>query len=225
FIEEMLVVMDPFVNALFPPATLIPPRNGAGKTWSLAASPTLVPESICDGQSTTATVQNPPGCAIGVVGSPGQIASPNPLGARRGVLLASGITHPRGLLWLNSNWWVSDEALGFCRIDVNPINGVGSLSTCFQADANFIPGQPAASQPDGTGQQIVYVPDSSDFTSNIYRFIFTPGPGGGTLVLNGILDGISDRKGTWIQSVALPTGPFNDGALYILYADSGFMEK
>ena len=49
FIEEMLVVMDPFVNALFPPATLTPPRNGAGKTWSLAASPTLVPESICDG--------------------------------------------------------------------------------------------------------------------------------------------------------------------------------
>src|SRR6185437_5204005 len=43
--------------------------------------------------------------------------------------------------------------------------------------------------------------------------------------LTGILDGTSDRKGTWIQAVALPTGPFNDGALYILYADSGFVEK
>ena len=225
FIEEMLVVMDPFVDALFPPATMTPPRNGAGKTWSLAASPTLVPESICDGQSTTATVQNPPGCAIGVVGSPGQIASPNPLGARRGVLLASGITHPRGLLWLNSNWWVSDEALGFCRIDQNPISGLGSLSHCFQPDPTFFPGQTAASKPTATGQQVVYVPDSSGNTSNIYRFLFTPSATGGTLSQTGILDGTGSRKGLTLQTVALPTGPGNDGALYLGYSDSGFLEK
>lgn len=224
-VTNMTVVMDPFVNELFPAATLVPPRNNAGKTWFLQTSLSLAPEAQCDGQATTALIENPPGCAIGSVGSNGQDASPNPIAAKRAILLASGITHPRGLLWLNSNWWVSDEALGFCQISVNPINGVGSLTNCFQADANFIPGQPAASQPDGTGQQIVYVPDSSDLTSNIYRFIFTPGPGGGTLVLNGILDGTSDRKGTWIQSVALPTGPFNDGALYVLYADSAFVEK
>lgn len=224
FIEEMLVVMDPFVNALFPPATLIPPRNNAGKTWSLAASPTLVPESVCDGLSTTATIQNPPGCAISQLGSPGQIASPSPIAAKRAILLASGITHPRGLLWLNSHWWVSDEALGFCRIDQNPITGVGSLSHCFQPNATFFPGQTAASQPDVTGKQVVYVPDSSG-TPNIYRFLFTPDATGGTLVLNGILDGTGSRKGTTLQTVALPTGPFNDGALYLGYSDSGFLEK
>jgi hypothetical protein len=73
--------------------------------------------------------------------------------------------------------------------------------------------------------QTVYVPDASGFTSNIYRFLFTPSPTGGTLVLNGILNGVGSRKGTTIESVALPTGPFNDGALYLLYSDSGFTEK
>lgn len=225
FIEDMTVVMDPFVNALFPPATLIPPRANAGKGWLLPAAANLQPESVCDGLATTSVIQNPPGCAIASIGNNGQEASPNPAAAKRGILLASGVTHPRGLLWLNSNWWVSDEALGFCRIDQNPITGAGTLTNCFQADQTFIPGQSAASAPDASGQQLVYVPDASDFTSNIYRFIFTPNAAGGTLVLNGILDGTGSRKGTWIQSVALPTGPFNDGALYILYADSGFVEK
>jgi hypothetical protein len=229
-VANMTVVNDPFVNELFPPATLIPPRNNAGKTWELVASTTLAPESQCDGLSTTATIENPPGCSIGAIGSNGQEANPNPVAAKRAILLASGVTHPRGLLWLNSNWWVSDQALGFCRIDVNPLTGAGTLTNCFQADATFIPGQPAASAPDPTtGVQMVYVPDSQNpalgGTANIYRFIFTPDASGGTLVLNGVLDGIGSRKGQWPQSVALPTGPFNDGALYIGYADSGFIEK
>jgi len=224
-VADMTVATDPFVNALFPPATLIPPRNNAGKTWYLQTSASLAPEAQCDGQAVGAVIQNPPPCAISSIGSAGQVASPNPVAAKRAVLLASGVTHPRGLLWLQSNWWVSDEALGFCRIDINPLTGAGALTNCFQADATFIPGQPAAAPPDATGQQAVYVPDASGFTSAIYRFIFTPDATGGTLVLNGILDGTGSRKGTWVQSVALPTGPFNDGALYILYADSGFVEK
>jgi hypothetical protein len=224
-VEDMTVTMDPFVNALFPPAPLIAPRNGAGKTWLLAAAATLAPEAACDGLATTATIANPPGCAIGIIGNNGQEASPNPVAVKRGLLLAAGITHPRGVLWLASNWWVSDEALGFCRIDVNPITGNGTLSNCFQPDATFVPGQTAAGAPDANGVQVVYVPDASGNTANIYRFLFTPGAGGGTLVLNGILDGSGSRKGTWLQTVALPTGPFNDGALYIGYADSGFIEK
>jgi hypothetical protein len=224
-IEDMTVTMDPFVPTLFPPATLIPPRNNAGITWLLPASPTLAPESACDGLATTATQQNPPGCAVAVIGNNGQEASPNPIAAKRAVLLAAGVTHPRGLLWLNSNWWVSDEALGFCRIDQNPITGAGTLNACFQPDATFIPGQTAAGAPDANGVQVVYVPDASGVTANIYRFLFTPGPGGGTLVQNGVLDGTGSRKGNWLQTVALPTGPFNDGALYLGYADEGFIEK
>ena len=227
FIEDMTVVTDPFVNALFPPATLIPPRNNAGKGWLLAASTTLTPEASCDGRSTTATVQNPPPCAISSIGSPGQEPNQVPIAAKRGLLLVSGITHPRGLLWLNSNWWVSDEALGFCRIDQNPITGSGSLSNCFKDvnNFNFFPGQPAATAPDGSGRQTVFVPDSSGFTSNIFRFIFTPSATGGTLTLNGILNGTGSRKGVTLQTVALPTGPFNDGSLYLGYSDSGFLEK
>jgi hypothetical protein len=227
FIEDMTVVNDPFVNALFPPATLIPPRNNAGKAWLLAASPTLSPESVCDGRSTTASVQNPPGCAISSIGSPGQDPSVVPVATKRGLLLASGITHPRGLLWLKSNWWVSDEALGFCRIDQNPITGAGSLSHCFQDpnNASFFPGQPAAAPPDGAGRQVVYVPDASGLTSNIFRFVFTPDGTGGTLSLNGILNGGGSRKGTTVQTVALPSGPGNDGSLFVGYSDSGFMEK
>ncbi|HKT49402.1 MAG TPA: hypothetical protein VJV96_03865 [Candidatus Angelobacter sp.] len=226
FIEDMTVVMDPFVNALFPPATLVAVRNNAGKAWLLPGTATLTPESLCDGLGTTAVIENPPGCAIALIGNNGQDASPNPIASKRAVLLASGITHPRGLLWLDSNWWVSDEALGFCRIDQNPITGAGTLTNCFQADQNFFPGQPAASAPDPTtGQQLVYVPDASGFTSAVYRFIFTPNGVGGTLVLNGVLDGTGSRKGTILESVALPTGPFNDGALYLLYADSSFIEK
>lgn len=229
-VADMTVTMDPFVDDLFPPNALIPPRNNAGITWWLQASPTLSPEALCDGQATTSFIQNPPPCAISPNGTAGQVASVNPFAAKRGVLLASGVTHPRGLLWLNSNWWVSDEALGFCRIDQNPITGAGTLDNCFQADSAFIPGQPAASAPDPTtGVQMVYVPDEQDpvlgGTSAIYRFIFTPGIGGGTLVLNGVLDGVGSRKGTRVQSVALPTGPFNDGALYLLYSDSGWVEK
>jgi hypothetical protein len=225
-VANMTVAMDPFVNALFPPNLLIAPRNNAGLTWELVASTSLAPETQCDGQATPSVIQNPPPCAISAIGTAGQVPNANPLAAKRAILLASGVTHPRGLLWLNSNWWVSDQLLGFCRIDVNPISGAGTLTNCFQADSNFFPGQPAASAPDATtGVQTVYVPDASGFTSNIYRFIFTPSPTGGTLVLNGILDGVGSRKGTVVQSVALPTGPFNDGALYILYSDSGFVEK
>jgi len=225
-VANMTVVNDPFVNALFPPATLVALRENAGKSWELVASTSLAPESQCDGLSTTSSIANPPGCAISSIGNNGQEASPNPVAAKRAILLASGVTHPRGLLWLNSNWWVSDQALGFCRIDVNPLSGAGTLTNCFQADNTFFPGQPAASAPDATtGVQTVYVPDASGVTSNIYRFIFTPDGTGGTLVLNGVLDGVGSRKGTVLQSVALPTGPFNDGSLYLLYSNSSFIEK
>ena len=127
------------------------------------------------------------------LGTGGTGTSPNPVPVKRGVLFASGITHPRGLLFLQTNWWVSDEQFGFCRIDVNPVTGATSLSHCFQADATFFPGQTAAAAPNALGQQIVYVPDASGFTSNVYRFIFTPDGTGGTVTLNGILSGAGIR--------------------------------
>ncbi len=207
------------MNALFPRLPQSPARNGNGRSWLLAAATLPTPEPCPQ----TTGIQTPPPCVNGAIGTGGTGASPTVAAARRGVLLASGITHPRGLLFLQTNWWVSDEALGFCRIDVNPVSGLGSLSHCFQADANFFPGQTAADKPDALGRQTVYVPDASGFTSNIYRFIFTPDAGGGTINLNGVLAGAG--RGTNLQTVALPLGPFNDGALYIGYSDSGFIQK
>jgi len=120
---------------------------------------------------------------------------------------------------------VSDEALGFCRIDVNPITGATSLSHCFQPDATFFPGQTAAAAPNALGQQVVYVPDASGFTSNIYRFLFKPDATGGTITPTGILSGVGSKKGTKVETVALPQGPGNDGALYLGYSDAGSIEK
>ena len=90
---------------------------------------------------------------------------------------------------------------------------------------NFFPGQTAAAAPNGVGQQIVYVPDASGFTSNVYRFIFTPDGTGGTINLNGVLSGAGIRSGTKIETVALPLGPFNDGALFLGYSDGGAIYK
>jgi hypothetical protein len=221
FFEDMTVVNDPVVNALFPRTPQTPPRVGAGVGWLLAASTLPTVESCVQ----TVGVPTPPPCVNGAIGTGGTGTSPNPIPAKRGVLFASGITHPRGLLYLQTNWWVSDEDLGFCRIDVNPITGATSLSHCFKPDLNFFPGQTAAAAPDGLGQQIVYVPDASGVTSNIYRFIFTPDGTGGTITPNGILAGAGSKKGIKVETVALPQGPGNDGALYIGYSDAGNIEK
>ncbi len=220
FVEDMTVVNDPIVNALFPRLPQSPPRISTGRSWLLAASPTLSAESCVQAVG----VPTPPPCVNSAIGQGDPELSTIPIAARRSILLASGITHPRGLLFLQNNWWVSDEALGFCRIDQNPITGAGTLSHSFHPDPSFIPGQTAATKPDGTGSQFVYVPDASGFTSNIYRFIFTPDGTGGTLTLNGVLGG-TGRRGTTISTVALPSGPFNDGALYIGYSDDPFIMK
>ena len=127
------------------------------------------------------------------------------IGGGGGVPLRSGDPMAyRGLLFLQTNWWVSDEQFGFCHIDVNPVTGATSLSHCFQADATFYPGQTAAADPNGAGQQVVYVPDASGFTSNIYRFLFTPDATGGTITPTGILNGLGSKKGAKIETVALP---------------------
>ena len=69
------------------------------------------------------------------------------------------------------------------------------------------------------------MPDASGFTSNIYRFLFTPDATGGTITPTGILAGVGSKKGAKIETVALPQGPSNDGALYIGYSDAGSIEK
>lgn len=219
FIEDMAVTTDPIIEAPPPAIAGILPKTG--RTWLYQASSTLTQEPC------VATPPNPPPCVNSQIGNDNPpVGSPSNDAARRSVLLLSGVTHPRGLLWLQTNWWVSEEDHGFCRIDVNPITGAASMSNCFKP-AGFVPGQPAASKPDALGRQNVYVPDSSGCTStctqtgSIARLVFIPDGTGGTVSQTGLLN---SGKGV-PSAVAIPTGPFNDGAIYIGYYNNGKISK
>ncbi|HET9164526.1 MAG TPA: hypothetical protein VFP11_00925 [Candidatus Angelobacter sp.] len=213
FIEDMTVTTDPIIEAPPPAVAGILPKTG--KAWLYKASSTLTQEPC------VVTPLNPPPCVNSETGNDNPpVGAPSNDAARRAVLLLSGVTHPRGLLWLQTNWWVSDEDHGFCRIDQNPITGAAAMTHCFQP-AGFIPGQPAADKPDALGRQNVYVPDASGDSKGIARLKFIPDGTGGTVSQTGLLN---SGKGT-AGAVAIPTGPFNDGAVYVGYYNIGSVNK
>ena len=212
-VADMTVTMDKILEAPVPEVAGNLPFTG--ETYMLKSNATMVPEP-CDFSV------NPPPCINSQLGpdSP-PVGSPSAVAARRAVLLLSGVTHPRGLLFLGSNWWVSDEDHGFCRIDQNPVTGAATMAACFKPTATFIPGQPAADAPTATGTQNVYIPDASGPAKGIIRAVFTPSAAGGTLSETGVLN---SGPGT-PAAVAIPNGPFNDGAVYISYTDNGEINK
>jgi len=217
-VADMTVTMDKIIEA--PPPAVAGTLPKTGETYMLKSNATMVPEPC------NFTI-NPPPCINSQIGndSPPQ-DSPTAVAARRAVLLLSGVTHPRGLLFLQTNWWVSDEDHGFCRIDQNPITGAATMAACFKADVvdathPFIPGQPAADAPSATGTQNVYIPDVGFPARGIVRAVFTPSPAGGTLSQTGLLN---SGPGT-PSAIAIPNGPFNDGAIYIGYYDVGSIKK
>jgi hypothetical protein len=228
FIEDMTVTTDPIIEAPPPAVAGILPKTG--RTWLYPASPGMIPEpcSSVPVPNIINTPPNPPPCVNSMIGNDNPpVGAPAHDAAKRAVLLLSGLTHPRGLIWLQTNWWVSDEDRGFCRIDQNPITGAAGLSNCFKP-AGFVPGQPAAAAPDGLGRQTVYVPDSSGCvtgvctqTGTIARLVFIPNGTGGTVSQTGSLN---SGKGV-PSAVAIPNGPFNDGALYIGYYNNGKISK
>jgi hypothetical protein len=212
-VADMTVTMDKIIEAPVPEVATILPHTG--ETYMLKANGTMVPEP-CD------FTINPPPCVNSQLGSDAPpIDSATAVAARRAILLLSGVTHPRGLLFLGSHWWVSDEDNGFCRIDQNVVTGAATMAACFKPSPTFIPGQPAADAPSATGTQNVYIPDASAPAKGIIRAVFTPSPAGGTLSETGLLN---SGPGT-ASVVALPNGPFNDGAVYIGYYDVGGINK
>jgi hypothetical protein len=217
-IADMTVTTDPIIEA--PPPGVPGPLVRTGRTWLYKALPTLVQEPCIQ------TGPNPPPCVTSQIGNDNPPnPSPTTVAARRAVLLLSGVTHPRGLLWLQSHWWVSDEVNGLCRIDQNPLGGGASMTNCFQGPtgpgSGFIPGQPAADAPDALGQQNVYVGDASGLTRVISRLKFIPDGTGGTLSQTGALNA---GPGT-VSAVAIPKGPFNGGEVFIGYYDRGKIDK
>jgi hypothetical protein len=230
YIEDMAITTDPIIEAPPPAVANILPKTG--RAWLYAASTALTQEPC------VVTRFNPPPCVNSQTGNDNPpVGAPSNDARRRAVLLLSGVTHPRGLLWLQTNWWVSDEDHGFCRIDQNLITGAASMTHCFRPAVAtsptlfFVPGQPAASAPDKLGHQNVYVPDSSGCvlvplvpcttTGSIARLVFIPDGTGGTVSQTGTLN-----SGRGVPSaVAIPTGPFNDGAVYIGYYNIGSINK
>jgi hypothetical protein len=211
-VADMTVTMDKIIEAPPPAVAGILPKTG--ETYMLKAHATMVPEPC------NSTPPNPPPCVNSQIGndSPPQ-PSPTVQAARRAVLLLAGVTHPRGLLWLRSNWWVSDEDNGFCRIDQNPVTGAATMAACFKPTPTFIAGQPAADAPSATGTQNVYIPDSSGPARGIVRAVYNPATN--SLSETGLL---TAGVGT-VAAVAIPNGPFNDGAVYIGYLDNGHINK
>jgi hypothetical protein len=213
FIEDMTVASDPIIEA--PPPAVAGTLPKTGKTWLYKASSTLTQEPC------VTTPPNPPPCVNSQLGNDNPpVGAPSNDAARRAVLLLTGVTHPRGLVWLQTNWWVSEEDHGFCRIDQNLITGAASMSHCFKP-GTFLPGQPAADKPDALGRQNVYVPDASGDSRGIARLKFIPDGTGGSVSQTGLLN---SGKGT-AGSVAIPNGPFNDGAIYIGYYNVGSISK
>jgi hypothetical protein len=232
FIEDMTVTSDPIIEA--PPPAIAGTLPKTGKSWLYPAFSAMIQEPCVSTPTVNPvnTPPNPPPCVNSQIGNDNPPSgTPAHDAAKRAVLLISGLTHPRGLIWLQTNWWVSDEVSGFCRINQNPITGAASLSDCFKP-AGFVPGQPAASAPDGLGNQNVYVPDSSGCAvapglpcatnaGSIARLVFIPSLTGGTVSQTGLLN---SGKGV-PSAVAIPNGPFNDGAVYIGYYNNGKISK
>src|SRR5258708_12095054 len=120
FIEDMTVTADPIIEA--PPPAVAGTLPKTGRTWLYSAKTTLKEEPC------VSTPPNPPPCVNSMLGTLAPATpSPSSDARRRAVLLLAGVTHPRGLVWLQTNWWVSEEDHGFCRIDQNLITAAASL--------------------------------------------------------------------------------------------------
>ncbi len=137
------------------------PRVRDGRGWVIPSN--WVAETSCPNNfiPNSCTFNGPVG-----IGTP---LTPNPkapIAATRAILRATGITHPRGLVFLGTHFWVSDEAQGFCRVDAIGA-GAAALTNCYKPVNGFIPGQAAADSLNN-----VYVPDVSGNLGGIARLAF-----------------------------------------------------
>lgn len=102
---------------------------------------------------------------------------PAPAAAATGKLYALGGTAPSGSVWIGTHLWVSDRALGFCRLDDLGQDGALAIneSTC-STDATW-PGQPTYDPPPADGsdwRHFVYVPDSWPGSQGVWRLELDP---------------------------------------------------
>ncbi len=188
---DIIITDDLLIEA--PPPGVPTPIVRTGRAWLLKVSPPVTPE-VCP------TVTNP--AALCTIDSPVGTGTPLAPNARQataattGILRATGVTHPRGLVFLGTHFWVADEVQGLCRIDPTGL-GAAALTNCFKPTPGFIPGQPAAD-----AQNIVYVPDINNTLNGIARLVFNPVTQ--TLSQNGVL---SQGRGSIASAVAVSANP------------------
>ncbi len=186
---DILITDDLLIEAPLPGIPVFTSRTG--RAWVLKAP---VSPEVCPTASNPAAL-----CTINSLAGPGTPLTPNPRQATagtEGLLLASGITHPRGLIFVGSHFWVADEAQGLCRIDqTGP--GTASLTNCFKPTPGFVPGQPAVDK-----NNVVYVPDIHNTLNGIARLAFDPVSQ--TLSESGLL---SQGRGSIAAAVAAYTNP------------------
>ncbi len=188
---DILLTDDITVEA--PPPGVPTPTLRTGRAWVLRATPPVTAEICPTPTNATAvcTVTSPVG-----TGTPLAPNAHQQTAATTGILRATGVTHPRGLVFLGTHFWVADEALGFCRIDPGP-NHTAALTNCFKPTPKFIPGQPAAD-----AQNIVYVPDINNTFNGIARLVFNPATE--TVSENAVL---SQGRGSIAGAVAVNVNP------------------
>jgi hypothetical protein len=193
---DILITDDITIEAPLPEVAA--PLVRTGRAWLLAVAPPVVPE---------------PGLVDSVAGL-GTPLAPNARqasAATTGLLRATGVTHPRGLVYLGApgsgHFWVADELKGLCRIDATGL-GQAALTNCVKPSASFVAGQPAADTPavSKTANVNVYVPDVSGNSAGILRYAFNAATQ--TLSQSGVL---SQGRGT--TAAALAISP--QGDLYI----------
>src|ERR1051325_8124150 len=96
-----------------------------------ASAYTVAANSAPDGQGTIAT---PPSTILPIQSSLPAFANP-------ALLYSSGLTTPRGAVWMGGSMWVVDATLGFCKII--PTLAAPSLTACAVLPIGFAPGGPA----------------------------------------------------------------------------------
>jgi hypothetical protein len=112
-------------------------------------------QSLPDGQGAT---PQPPITVLPTI-FPIPVANP-------GVLYTTGLTTPKGAVFMGTHLWVVDAALGFCKVD--PSLPSPSLTACAALPLGFVPGAPAF---DPVGK-FAYLPDTTAAGAGILRFPF-----------------------------------------------------
>jgi hypothetical protein len=126
---------------------------------------------------------------------------------------STGLTTPRGAVFMGTHVWVVDATLGFCKMD--PSLPAPSLTACAVLPVGVVPGAPAFDK----ANNLVYVPDTTAKGAGIVRFAFNPGPetvGAATTVVKDSL--LTPAAPGSSAPTALAFGP--DGQLYAAMAGS-----